>query len=187
MKAQLHHSYNALVRRAHAYLTERREQGKWERYLPARVFDPSLWLWEQRSVARGAGWGGALAITPIPLQSLAAAFFCLWVRGNVPVGMLSCWISFPGYQIIAWPLQWALGAAVLSLIGVDASGMSWSRLSTVAEQWHRGWEAMLVGFQDLSVRLFLIEFFLGCVLSAACLGGLLYGIVRMLPRRLFAD
>ncbi len=185
MKLLRRYTYNALVRRAHAYLVLRRRRGTWERHLPTRIFDPQLWLWERRSIARGVGWGSALAITPIPLQSLSAAFMCLWVRGNVPMAMLSCWISFPGYQIVAWPLQWALGAFLLSCVGVSGSGMTLGHLSEIVQQWHLGWEGMLAGVVGLSFPLFVFEFLLGCLVSALVLGFLSYYTVIFLPRRFF--
>ncbi len=185
MKLLRRYTYNALVRRAHAYLVLRRRRGKWERHLPARIFDPQLWLWERRSIARGVGWGSALAITPIPLQSLSAIFMCLWVRGNVPMAMLSCWISFPGYQIVAWPLQWALGAFILTSFGMDGSGMTLGHISEIVQMWYLGWEGMLARVEGVSFSVFFVEFLLGCAVSALSLGFLSYFIVLLLPKRCF--
>ncbi len=183
----LRHTYNALVRRAHDYLTTRRAQGRWERHLPERIFDSHLWLWEQQSVARGAGWGAAMAIFPIPMQSLAAIIPCLWIRGNIPISMLCCWISFPGYQVIAWPLQWMLGAWLMRTLTPWSSGASVESIYTAVGHWQQGWQEVLAQFPDVGLRLLTLEFALGCLISSLLMGYLFYAFTRLLPRRLFDE
>ncbi len=182
----LRQGYNKLVLRTQEYLIKRREQGKWERFLPERIFDPQLWLWDQRSLAVGIGWGAALAITPVPMQSLFAAFICLWVRGNVPIGILACWLSFPGYQVIAWPLQWALGAYLLRELSPWTSGTSYQLIAEAAAHWNRGKESIEILLQGIHLPTLIAEFLIGCVLSSALLGLLFYGLIKSLPKKFFS-
>ncbi len=180
-------SYNKLVLRANQYLTEKREQSHWRHLLPARIFDPHLWLWEQRSIARGAGWGACLAILPIPMQSIATIFPCLWTRGNIPVAILSCWISIPGYQVIAWPLQWALGAWLMDMLSPWSSGASLASVYHAVSLWSQGWQSILAELSGVRPELLAIEFLLGCLVSSALLGYLFYLITRVLPKSIFTD
>ncbi len=101
------------------------------------------------------------------------------------MGMLCCWISFPGYQIIAWPLQWALGAFLLSCCGVSGSGMTLAYATEMVQQWQQGWHEMLARVAGLSLPLFITEFLVGCLVSALALGFLSYFIVLLLPKRCF--
>ena len=163
--------YNKLVLRVDAYLRAKRAQPRSIfKLLPARLFTPELWLCERRSIAVGAAWGAALAIAPLPLQSFFALLACLRFRGNVPVGMLACWISIPGYQIIVWPLQWALGAWLMDTLLSLHSGASVALLEDMARHAHEGWAAFAERLSTIDAWLFMGEFALGCLLSCLVLG-----------------
>lgn len=178
-------AYNKLVTRADAYLRARRAAGKWESKLPARIFDVHFWLWEQDSIARGAAWGAALAVAPLPMQSFFALMACLWKRGNIPVGMLACWVSFPGYQVFAWPLQWALGAYLMRAgLGCD-SGADWALIERAAHASSESWPAALACFAGVNPVMLALELLLGCLLSSLVFAGLFYAAVKMIPRRVF--
>ncbi len=180
---KLRQSYNALVIKVETYLTERRAAGKWERHLPERIFDPHLWLWENRSLRIGAAWGACMALAPLPLQSFFAALCCIWSRGNVPVGILACWISIPGYQIIAWPLQWALGAWSCGMFFGFDSGASIDLVTNAAKAAPAGSDAMLAVLNKVNIELFLGEFVLGCVLSCAMVWLFFYALVGLIVSR----
>jgi len=181
----LAHAYNKFVKRADAYLRGRRAAGKWESHLPARIFDAHYWVWDQGSIARGAAWGAALAVAPLPMQSFFALMACLWRRGNIPVGMLACWISFPGYQIFVWPLQWALGAFLMREGLALDSGADWALIERSAQASSESWSAALACFKSVNPLLLALELLLGCLLSSLALGGLFYAAVKMIPRRVF--
>lgn len=179
----LRQSYNKLVIKVESYLTERREAGKWERHLPERIFDPHLWLWEKRSLRIGAAWGACMALAPLPLQSFFAALCCIWSRGNVPVGILACWISVPGYQIIAWPLQWALGAWMIGLVCGFDSGASVDLVQKAAKAAPDGMDAIFSVLSGVNIELFCGEFLLGCLLSCALIWLLFYLLVGAIVSR----
>lgn len=172
------------MRRVRYYLlTERRKKtfvGKW---LSQRVFDRHLWAWEERGIAVGAGWGAAWAIAPVPMQTLFAIASCVWKRGNVPLGVVMCWLSFPGYQVFVWPIQWWIGAALLGWSGYG-SGASLTLVAESARQvpacYEQGscqplWEPLSrLHFGWLSA-----EFILGTVVSCILFGLFWYGAVRL--------
>lgn len=177
-------SYRDLMRRVRFYLvTERRKKSLVGRWLSRRVFDRHLWAWEERGIAVGAGWGAAWAIAPVPMQTLFAVASCVWKRGNVPMGVVMCWLSFPGYQVVVWPIQWWLGAMLLGW-GTTRSGASIDLVAESARQipacYEQGscqplWEPLSrLHFGWLSA-----EFVLGTVASCALFGLLCYGLVRL--------
>lgn len=180
---KLRQSYNKLVIKVETYLTERRAAGKWERHLPERIFDPHLWLWENRSLRVGAAWGACMALAPLPMQSFFAALCCIWSRGNVPVGILACWISIPGYQIIAWPLQWTLGAFFCQLLLGYDSGASVNLVASTAKAAPQGLDAMLQLLGSVNIELFAGEFILGCILSCAMIWLFFYLLVGAIVSR----
>lgn len=172
------------MRRVRYYLlTERRKKtfvGKW---LSQRVFDRHLWAWEERGIAVGAGWGAAWAIAPVPMQTLFAIASCVWKRGNVPMGVVMCWLSFPGYQVFVWPVQWWIGAALLGWSG-HGSGASLALIAESARQvpacYEQGscqplWEPL----SRLNLGWLSAEFVLGTVVSCILFGLFMYGVVRL--------
>ncbi len=175
-------SYNALVDRVDAYVREQRARGTLlGRLLPRRIFAPRLWRWEREGVATGAAWGAAIAIAPLPLQTLFAAIACVWRRGNLPIGMAACWISFPGYQIVAWPLQWWVGATVFRALDFG-SGTSFSLIAHAARQFGQGWEAVLAPLRGISLPLLAGELLLGCAITCTVLGLLVNVLVLLVWR-----
>ena len=167
-------SYNELVRRTDAYLREKRANNRFLRaVLPERIFDDALWVWARRPVAVGIGWGVAWAIAPVPLQTIFAALCSLWRRGNIPVSVAACWLSFPGHQVFVWPLQWWVGYHVLRFFG-------WSSRSTFGIIWDaaahltQGWEPVLDSLKDLEIPCVAVELLTGCILTCAAAGFLAY-------------
>ncbi len=172
-------SYNALVERVDASIREqRRRRSLLGRLLPRRVFAPSLWRWERGSVANGVAWGVACALAPLPLQTLFAALACVWRRGNIPMGILACWLSIPGYQIVAWPLQWWVGAELLRVLDLG-SGASFELIGEAVEHFADSYEAVLAPLQQISLPLLAAEFLLGCALTCALAGMLARSLVLL--------
>lgn len=174
--------YHRLVRKARQYLHGQRQQSRVARFfLPKRIFSPALWKWQRRSVATGAGWGIACALAPVPMQSIVAALCCLWRRGNVPIGVAACWISFPGYQVIAWPLQWWLGARILSWLGYS-SGATLNNIREASTHIPEGWEAMTASLLHIHLPLLVGELLLGCLITCTLLGWLTRQTILLLWR-----
>ncbi len=175
-------TYNELVDRVDTYIRDQRARDTLlGRLLPARVFSPELWRWERRGIATGAAWGVATAFAPLPLQTLFAALACVWRRGNIPLGIVACWVSIPGYQIIVWPLQWWAGALLFRAEG-HSSGASVTLMGDTIRKAAEGWEAALAPLSHISLPLLAAEFLVGCLVTCTLLGLLAKGLVLLLWR-----
>ncbi len=175
-------SYNEVVERVDSYIRDQRARDTLlGRLLPKSVFSPELWRWERRGIATGAAWGVSMAFAPLPLQTLFAALACVWRRANLPIGIVSCWVSIPGYQIIVWPLQWWVGALFFRALGIG-SGASFSGIAEVGRQSANGWEAMLASLREISLPLLGAEFLFGCLLTCTLLGLAVQSLILLLWR-----
>ncbi len=175
-------SYNELVDRVDAYIRDQRARDTLlGRLLPASAFSPELWHWERRGISTGAAWGVAMGFAPLPMQTLFAILACVWRRANLPVGIISCWVSVPGYQIIVWPLQWWVGALLFRAMGCD-SGASSALIARSAREFSKGWEAGLAPLQEISLPLLGAEFLFGCLVTCALLGLLVKGLILLIWR-----
>lgn len=176
-------NYNQLVQKVDAYLRTKRESSRlWACCLPEKLFTPSLWLWEPRSVATGAAWGVAWALAPVPMQTIFALLCSVATRGNVPMSVLSCWISFPGYQVILWPLQWYLGAALLGIFGLG-SGVDMELIRQAAAAAPDGLQAALHTLGSINLLILCAELLLGCLISCVFLGLVVYACILLCWRK----
>ena len=176
-------NYNQLVTKVDTYLRGKRSTSRlWNALLPEKLFNPTLWLWEPRGVAIGAGWGVFWAFAPVPMQTIFAELCSAATRGNIPISVLSCWISFPGYQVILWPLQWWAGAAMLSCLGVH-SGVNMELIRSAAAAAPEGMAAVLQVLGIVNLRLLGIELLLGCLITSAAAGALVCGVIRLCWRK----
>lgn len=176
--------YNKLVQKVDAYLRRKRAGSRlWAAMLPESLFRPELWLWEKHSVARGAAWGTSWALAPVPMQTVFAVLCSMHTRGNIPMSVLSCCISFPGYQLVAWPLQWYAGATILGWTGIT-SGMDMELMHRCAEAAvSQGWGAALQTLGQINLSLLCLELIVGCAVTCAAIGAFSYSIVMLLWRR----
>ncbi len=176
-------NYNALVDRVDAWIRDqRRRDTLLGRLLPANVFTPELWRWERSAVSAGAAWGVSMAFAPLPMQTLFAALACVWRRANLPIGIASCWVSIPGYQLIVWPLQWWVGALLFRALGCG-SGASAELIGLMAERADLGFAAMLEPLRHLSLPLLAAEFLFGCLASCVLLWFAVRSAVLLLWRK----
>ena len=176
-------SYNSLVQKVDSYLRSKRSTSRmWSILLPEKLFTPALWLWEPRSVATGSAWGVAWALAPVPLQTIFAVLSSVWTRGNIPMAVLTCWISFPGYQVFIWPLQWWVGAWFLSALGIS-SGVDMELIRSAAQAAPQGFSAVLAVFGQVNLLVLYLELLLGCLVTCAALGSTVYALIRMLWRK----
>ncbi len=176
------YSYNELVERVDSYIRDQRARDTLlGRLLPGSIFSPPLWRWERRGIASGAGWGVAMAFAPLPMQTLFAALACVWRRANIPIGIISCWVSVPGYQLIVWPLQWWVGALLFRAFGCD-SGASIPLIANSAREFGNGWEAGIAPLREISLPLLGAEFLFGCLVTCTLLGLLVKGLILLIWR-----
>ena len=96
--------------------------------------------------------------------------------------MLTCWISFPGYQVILWPLQWWVGAWFLSSLGLS-SGVDMELIRAAAQAAPEGLSATLAVFGQVNLLILSLELLLGCLITCAALGASVYALIRLIWRR----
>lgn len=122
-------NYGRLRQKVRGYLQrESAKKGLFSIFLSERLFAPQLWKWRREGVARGTGFGLMYSIAPIPMQSIWGAVTCLWVRGNIPMSVLSAWMTPPGAIVIATPLQWWFGAWLFDLVHLPGSGLEYEKM-----------------------------------------------------------
>ena len=175
--------YNKLVQKVDDYLRRTRSGSRvWRFLLPERLFTPELWLWTPRSVATGAAWGTSWAIAPVAMQMVFAVLCCIRTRSNVPMSVLACCISFPGYQVIAWPLQWYVGALLLRPLGIG-SGISMELMTQAAEAALHGWSAMMGVLNHVNLLMVCVELLLGCLATCAAMWVCTYSLAMLFMRK----
>ncbi len=175
-------TYNALVDKVDAWIHDQRARDTLlGRLLPRSVFSPELWHWSRRGVAEGAAWGVSMAFAPLPMQTLFAALCCVWRRANLPIGIASCWVSIPGYQILVWPIQWWVGALLFRALGWG-SGASFTLIGQAAQEADKGWEAVLAPFREISLGLLAAEFLFGCLVTCTLLWLLIKSAILLIWR-----
>lgn len=174
--------YNKLVQKVDTYLRNKRAGSRaWKIMLPERLFTPALWLWESRSVAIGAAWGTSWAIAPVPLQMVFAVLSSIRTRGNIPMSVLACCISFPGYQVIAWPLQWYVGALLMGALGLGSS-IDIELIHQAAEAALQGWDAVMQVLSHVSLLTVCTELMLGCLITCMLMWLCTYSLVVLFWR-----
>lgn len=104
-------------------------------------------------------------------------------KANVPIALMLCWISIPGYQLVVWPLQWWLGNLVFTAFGQE-SGISLTLAKQSTLRILNG-ESGLV-FQQLGTQFPSIacEFLLGCLISCSAAAAAAYALFALLSRRI---
>lgn len=177
-------NYNKLVQKVDAYLRKKRAASRlWAVMLPESLFRPELWLWEKSSVARGAAWGTSWALAPVPMQTIFAVLSSIRTRGNIPMSVLSCCISFPGYQLVAWPLQWYAGSVLLGWLGLS-SGVDMELMrSCAAAATTEGWGAALQELKEVNLLRLCAELLIGCAVTCAATGSVAYSLVMLFWRK----
>ena len=87
----------------------------WLKPIAHRVMDAPLWRLHHESVARGAAIGMLWAFIIPAGQMVAAAFHCVWWRGNIPVAAGVTMITNP-FTIGFWLyLAFKVGSLVLDM------------------------------------------------------------------------
>lgn len=92
--------------------------------------DPALWSRSRKSVARAFAWGLFVAALPLPGQTAIAALIAIGLRINLPVAVVTVFITNPITMVPIYWLAYRLGAGLLGLDPVDlAVEPTWAWLS----------------------------------------------------------
>jgi uncharacterized protein len=127
------------------------------RPLGALLHDPALMALHRKSVVRALAIGVFYGLLPIPGQTVVAGLTAIMVRCNLPVAIVSVWITNP---ITLGPIfygQYAFGAWLLDLptrtFEVELS------LRWLTEGMVRVWRPLLLGSAITSVTLSALTYF----------------------------
>ncbi len=129
-----------------------------------RIFAPNVWHLNRRSVSGGAAIGVFLAWIPMPFQMIPAAVLAIWLRLNLPVAVVSVWISNP----LTWaPMYWFAYRVGLVLLGREPRQVSFEpTMSFFFDEMLRIWPSLLTG----------------CLLLGVISAGAAYGLTRLIWR-----
>lgn len=92
---------------------------RWLRPFAHVVLRPELWRLHRRSVPRAIALGFFLGVLIPFAHSVVAALLAVVFRANVPVAIVSTWISNPVTWLVMWPLALRLGKMLLRLEGLQ--------------------------------------------------------------------
>lgn len=99
------------------YLPETRHfrEHRMLRILGHRLHDPDIWHLNRRSAAGGLSIGLFMAFMPVPFQMILAAPAAILARVNLPIAVVSVWISNPLTMPPMFVTCYKLGAWILSV------------------------------------------------------------------------
>lgn len=120
------------------------------------LHDPDLWHLNRRSVAGAFAVGLFFAWMPVPFQMLMAAGTAIWLRTNLPLSVVLCWISNPvtippmfyfAYKIGTW------------IVGVPATDFSFElSFNWLLNELAAIWKPFLVGCFTMAISSSLIAY-----------------------------
>lgn len=102
-----------------------------------------VWHLSRRSVGRAVFIGIFCAFLPIPFQMLIAIPICIWVRANLPISVISVWITNPVTVAPIFYGTYLFGAFLLDIppIGFEIE-MSWE---WIEERLYLIWKPLFLG------------------------------------------
>nr|VFJ42715.1 MAG: hypothetical protein BECKDK2373C_GA0170839_100213 [Candidatus Kentron sp. DK]VFJ47018.1 MAG: hypothetical protein BECKDK2373B_GA0170837_10156 [Candidatus Kentron sp. DK] len=143
-----------------------RENHTYTRLFGKLLHNPSLWRLNRHSVARGISVGIFVAFIPLPFQMLIAAATAIAIGCNLPIAVLSVWITNPVTIPPMFYAAYKVGAVLLH-----------QAPKVIEFQWTIDW--MLARLADIWQPLLL-----GCAvlgLAAAAVGNVLARMLWYLP------
>ena len=135
------------------------------RFLGTLLHEPNLWHINRHSVSRAILLGVFWCMIPMPFQSVPAAFTAIWFNANLPLTLVTLWISNPVTMPPLFYLAYALGACVLGQ-------------PSEAETFQLSWEWISERLIEVGVPLYIGSLILGVTLSLSS-----YLLIQFLWRR----
>lgn len=124
----------------------------------ALMHDPALWSLHRRGVTKAVAIGLFFAMLPIVGQMALAALLALWIRVNLPVAVISTWVTNPVTFVPVYYSAYRLGAMLLGMpthppteAGIT---MQW-----VTDQLAMTWKPLMLGSALLAVAIALLGYF----------------------------
>lgn len=109
---------------------------------------PYLWVLNRKSVAKGVGAGLLVVFIPLPTQIILSSLLALLVRGNLPIAVVTTFISNPFTFVPINLLIYHIGVAITGGNGVGAPPpiheltLHWESIASM-------WQEIIVWFQSL--------------------------------------
>ncbi len=137
------------------------QQHKSISFLGALLHDPNLWHLNRRSVSGALALGLFMAWIPLPSQMLMSAILAIFLRINLPIAVVTVWVSNPITMPPMFYFAYILGAKILGLPALSFEfelSMSWL-IEILKEIWQ--------------------PFLTGCLVMGVISGALGFIIVRL--------
>jgi uncharacterized protein (DUF2062 family) len=111
--------YLRIVRRAFRALRHKSlRHRRWWQMISKPLFRRSLWVPCRDTVASGLAIGLFFSMMLMPFQMLPAAVIAMRVRANVPIAMVSCWLTNPVTIAPIMYFQYRIGKWLREILGV---------------------------------------------------------------------
>lgn len=108
-----------------------------------RLTEPKLWHLNRRSVAGGLALGVFIAFLPVLGQMVIAAAFAILLRLNLPVAVMSVWITNPFTIAPIYYFSYKVGTQILSE-PLGQYAFNWS-LEWFGREFAAVWQPLLLG------------------------------------------
>lgn len=120
------------------------------------LHDPDLWHLNRRSVAGAFAVGLFCAWMPVPFQMLMAAGGAIWLRTNLPLSVILCWITNP---VTIPPMFYFAYLTGTWIVGIPATDFSFSlSFDWLLNELAAIWKPFLVGCFTLAISSALIAY-----------------------------
>lgn len=107
------------------------QQNKTLKPFASRLSDPRLWHFNRASLTKAVYIGVFSSFFPLPGQSVLAILGCLYYKANIPMSIVSTWLTNPITTIPIFYAAYYIGANILNVdvIGLNTIGKMLSDLS----------------------------------------------------------
>lgn len=114
----------------------------------------------RKMISRGSAIGIFIAMIPMPLQMVAVLFFTPFIRFNVPIAIIMCWITNPFTMPFIYYIEYLTGSFIL---GIETMPVS------LSIEW----------FQE-NIKQILIPLYFGALIYSVILSALIYYLITHL-------
>lgn len=135
------------------------------RFLGGLLHEPNLWHINRHSVSRAILLGVFWCLVPIPFQSVPAAITAIWFNANLPLTLVTLWISNP---VTMGPMLYAGYVVGILVLGSPEE----------ATHFQLSWEWISNRLIEVGVPLYIGSLILGVVFSVTA-----YLVIQQLWRR----
>ena len=120
------------------------------------LHDPDLWHLSRRSVAGAFAVGLFCAWMPVPFQMLMAAGGAIWLRTNLPLSVILCWITNPVTIPPMFYFAYLIGTWI---VGIPATDFSFElSFDWLLNELEAIWKPFLIGCFTMAISSSLIAY-----------------------------